>query len=752
MLRSRRLLSWFVLVALVLSAGGLLPARSADASGTPTLDSLSPSSAEAGAGDLTLHLFGSGFHTGTEVYFDHDLVPSTFDTATHMTATIPASKLATARSADVAVYNGGGEGGASNFKTFTITGQVVSPKTSRVSLTSGNAQANAHVGSPHISADGRYVVFTTASPLASDDTDDETDVYLHDRSTFTTTRVSLTSTGEPPEALVSNASVSSDGRYVAFTGTYEDKPFVPGTNDASQIYVRDRQTNTTVRASRAPNGAAGDRFSRDARIAAGGRYVVYVSESSNLVPGAGTGDDQVYVYDVQQGSNTVVSVASSGVLADKVTFQPAISADGRYVVFASAAANLVAGDTNYRTGGDVDDGTLYVTGSDVFLHDRTTGHTRRVSVASSGTEGAVTLIDGQPQGWASYPSVSDDGRYVAFQATYTNLAPGLPTSVASDGAIFLHDVATGATTLVSRSSAGDANNGPVSRPVVSGDGKYVVFAARATNLGADDTEHVYVYSRESGTLERASASTAGTAGSGPSYLASISADGRFVAFQSFATNLVADDTNGSIDAFVRDRTGGVTSWAQPADAGPALAPVQAPDCGANADCLVESIDCWLFGAAWTAARAGLATGGLSLDTFRGLRDRYLANSEEGQRLTQLYYEHGTEVVTMLATDPALLAEAGTVLKSVEPEVEALLGGNGENVTLSAEKVAQAKSLLQKIEAKAGPELKVVLQTEQALRPLDRMANKPVAQVAEEVVAKPRIRTYVPIGPRNANPL
>jgi Tol biopolymer transport system component len=236
------------------------------------------------------------------------------------------------------------------------------------------------------------------------------------------------------------------------------------------------------------------------------------------------------------GIITRVSVPSGGGQANGSCSGPSISADGRYVAFYSAADNLVAGDTNEN--------------SDVFVHDRRTGQTMRVSVATGGA---------QADSASSRPVISGDGRYVAFESDATNLVPG-DTNGVSD--IFVHDRATGETKRVSVSTGGVEGNGPSWGPALSADGRYVAFWSEADNLVPGDTNgcgDVFVHDCVTGQTVRVSVASSGAQANALSDWPSLSADGRYVAFRSFADNLVPNDTNAQADIFVHDlRTGQTT--------------------------------------------------------------------------------------------------------------------------------------------------------------------------------------------------
>ncbi|MEN6402818.1 MAG: calcium-binding protein, partial [Armatimonadia bacterium] len=236
------------------------------------------------------------------------------------------------------------------------------------------------------------------------------------------------------------------------------------------------------------------------------------------------------------GTTTRVSVSSGGAQANDQSRYPVISSDGRYVAFESWAGNLVAGDTNG--------------GWDVFRHDRTTGQTMRLSVTAAGTQVFAPSYD---------PSMTADGQYVAFMSTAQDL-------VANDNNwlndIFLRSCLSGSISLISVATSGEQGNDDSSEPSISADGRYVAFTSLSTNLVNADTAvpgQVYVRDLVGHTTTRVSVSSAGVAGNGWSHVPSISPDGRYVAFQSEATNLVPGDTNGKWDIFVHDRSTGITS-------------------------------------------------------------------------------------------------------------------------------------------------------------------------------------------------
>ncbi len=404
--------------------------------------------------------------------------------------------------------------------------------TERVSVSSAGEQGNADSGYTAISADGRFVAFqSVASNLVAGDTNACRDVFVHNRATGATERVSVSSAGEQGNGDSWSPGISADGRFVAFY-SYASNLVAGDTNAGTDVFVRDRATGATERVSVSSAGEQGNEGSMYPAISADGRFVAFESYASNLVAGDTNGWRDVFVHDRVTGATERVSVSSAGEQGNGDSWWRVISADGSFVAFYSYASNLVAGDTNGVP--------------DVFVHDRVTGVTERVSVSSAGEQG----------NWGSInPAISANGRFVAFDSYASNLVAG---DTNGDADVFVHDRATGATERVSVSSAGEQGNGESQYPAISADGRFVAFDSYASNLVAGDTNgdaDVFVHDRATGATERVSVSSAGEQGNGGSWWPVISAEGRFVAFGSVASNLVAEDTNGVADVFVRDREG-----------------------------------------------------------------------------------------------------------------------------------------------------------------------------------------------------
>jgi Tol biopolymer transport system component len=401
---------------------------------------------------------------------------------------------------------------------------------SRVSVSTSGVQANNHSTSTSISADGRYVAFDSeASNLVPGDTNGSQDVFVRDRQTGATSRVSVSGAGVQADCCSASPAISADGRYVTFGSSAPD--LVPGdTNDAFDVFVRDRLAGTTRRIS--VSGAAGQANAGSTNypkgISAAGRYIAFVSTATNLVPGDTNGSDDVFLRDVQTGITRRVSVSGAGAQADGDSSGAAVSANGRYVTFYSSATNLVPGDTNEYF--------------DVFRRDVQTRVTRRVSVSSTGIQGEDGSVD---------PAISADGRYVAFYSFARNLVPA-DTNGSPD--VFLRDVQTGVTRRISISGTGAQGNGDSYTPAISPDGRYLAFESDASNLVPGDTNattDVFVRDWGAGVTRRVSVSDSGVQGNKASGSAAIGSDDRQVAFHSWASNLVAGDTNGRFDIFVR---------------------------------------------------------------------------------------------------------------------------------------------------------------------------------------------------------
>ncbi len=399
---------------------------------------------------------------------------------------------------------------------------IVSPgRTTRISL---NADGSESEGSsiysgivwPCVSEDGRYVVFSSeASDLVDNDLNDSSDIFLYDQDTGQIERISENASGEEGDEDSEKPQISADGQYVAYQSFAKNLIEYDG-NRTTHVFLYSVKTGETTLVSADESGNAGDDMSYMPAISGSGHFVAYKSYANNLVDGKTAGvfmydwetkktsyltggysvdnisiggngsyvayvtredvvsDDtnnfyqDIYVYDRNTGENRLVSADSSGIVGIYGGDSPAISEDGRYVVFESSSTNLIDNDTNHV--------------SDIFLHDLTTGETIRVSVGSSGEE----LLSGSRR-----PSISADGRYISF----------VYQSVDGSQQIFVKDRTTGELKLVTVNIYGKiSENESLYSWIyqsISGSGEFIVFSSAAGDLVQNDTngrEDVFIHS------------------------------------------------------------------------------------------------------------------------------------------------------------------------------------------------------------------------------------------------------------------
>ena len=397
-----------------------------------------------------------------------------------------------------------------------------------------------------VSGDGRLVAFAVGGVEASAGGPGAgAEVYGRDRSTTpgVTARLSAPAGGPALGPAVTEApAISGDGNIVAYASAASDL-VTDDSNSLTDVFVSDRARKETTRVSGGLSGAQANGSSAvdsAPALSADGQVVAFSSAATNLVADDNNGVGDVFVFDRARQETTRVNVGTSGVEATgRDSFDPAVSTDGRFVAFASDAANLVADDTNNAT--------------DVFVHDRQAGTTTRVSVGAGGA---------QATGGESYaPAISGDGSVVAFISRATNIAPGATDGITDTTGdtpeppgVFVRDLKADTTTRVG-ASGGPEGSSAAPRVALSANGRFVAYA--------NETD-VFVFDRQGGgaeqrRAERISVGPGGAPGDRASAAPALSADGRFVAFQSDATNLVPVDSNQRTDVFVRDRRLGTTS-------------------------------------------------------------------------------------------------------------------------------------------------------------------------------------------------
>ena len=330
-----------------------------------------------------------------------------------------------------------------------------------------------------------------------------------------TKQISLDATNDDPNGASFGRSVSADGAFIAYSSDASDL-VASDPNGYRDIFVRDRQGGANLLVSIGLGGAPADGDSGDPSISADGRYVAFASNATNLVLNDTNNRRDVFVRDLINHSTKRISIATGGGAANGISYMPEITGDGRYVAFASNATNLVAGDTNAK--------------ADVFVRDTVTKVTTRVSLTAGG---------GQGDGDSIRPSISTDGTRVVYESLATNLAPGVTNGHSN---IFLRDRNASTTTRVSRTPLGKTPNGNSFLGAISADGSTVVYDADATNVVAGDANgftDIFRFVVASATTTRVSVAEGGGATDGASYGRAISADGRYVAFSSDANNIVS---------------------------------------------------------------------------------------------------------------------------------------------------------------------------------------------------------------------
>lgn len=394
----------------------------------------------------------------------------------------------------------------------------------------GEANSDSHTSmNPSISADGRYAVFeSNASNLVAGDNNGVSDIFLKDMQTGTLTRVSTTATGSESNGVSNGASISSDGRYVVFS-SWATNLVTGDNNNRRDIFVKDILTGSITRATVSATNVEGNNSSDLGSISADGRYVSFQSDATNLITGDSNAKTDIFVKDLQTGSVVRASSTSSWGQGSSFSYNSCISANGRYVVFQSFASDLIAGDGNGQP--------------DIFVKDLQTGTTTRVS---------TTAANGEANSGSYMSSISDDGRYVVFESNATNLTGSADNNGATD--IFRKDLQTGEIIRVSTTGTGTEADSGSYAPALSANGRFVAFYSDATNLVNGDGNSLadlFIKDLQTGTVRRLSISASGREATSSynnegSRNPSISADGRYVFFQSDMRDLLDGPPTGDI--------------------------------------------------------------------------------------------------------------------------------------------------------------------------------------------------------------
>lgn len=417
-----------------------------------------------------------------------------------------------------------------------------------VSVGSDGGQGNVDdEGQYAVSADGRYLAFTSlAANLVTNDTNGVTDVFVRDRVTGITTRVSVGAGAVQADFASQSPSISADGRYVAFQSQATNL-VANDTNGARDIFVYDRTNGAVVRASVTSAGgqvgtcSSGCQDSTDPVISGDGRYVVFTSNAAELVSG---GQTQVFRRDLVTNQTVLVSAANGGGEGNGDSSNPSVSTDGRYVAFVSTASTLVADDTNGVT--------------DIFVRDMDTNQTLLVSDAPG-----ATLSNGE----ARQPGISGNGNRVAFISDANTLVAD-DTNNAAD--VFVYDIGTEQLQHISVGEDEVQANGrsysflgdSTSNLTMNADGRYVAFSSEATNLVSGDSNicgglttpgqcpDVFLRDIDNAVTARVSITYKGGQLAAESSAPVLTANGDYTVFRSCDPNVVNGDTNDKCDAFI----------------------------------------------------------------------------------------------------------------------------------------------------------------------------------------------------------
>lgn len=348
--------------------------------------------------------------------------------------------------------------------------------------------------------------------------------------------VSVSSEGEQGNFPCWLASISDDGEQVAFQ-TYASNLFAGDQNISADVALRDLALGQTAPASTSSSGTLGSSTSGPCMISGNGRYIVFESAAPNLVAGDTNGVVDIFRRDLLTGVTERISVGAGGAQANGGSSSPTVSADGRYVAFDSIATNLTPLDNNSQR--------------DIFVRDTLLGTTVKAS---------VSFTNGSASGHSYHATISRDGRYVAFDSLADNL---VRFDAAGKRDVFVRDMVAQTTRRISVAFDGfevfDSSFGPCG---MSADGRYVAYLSFANDIVDGDTNFsgdIFIFDQQTGVNERVSLDSAGAQANFGSRIPTLSADGRFVCFASSATNLVPGDTNAKDDVFVRDRLLGLTT-------------------------------------------------------------------------------------------------------------------------------------------------------------------------------------------------
>ncbi len=422
----------------------------------------------------------------------------------------------------------------------TCAGSACGQANRIVSVNSAGVGANNNSYYSAISAEGRMVAFQSeASNLVGNDFNGQYDIFVRDMRTGETTLVSVSTSGSSANGLSLQPSISGNGRYVVFESNASNL-VADDTNGQWDLFMRDLQTQTTIRFSLDSSGNQATSRSDSPVFAADNRYIVFHSDAA-LVPEDTNGATDVYRYDAQTRALIRVSTTATGAQANGSSIWPWPSADGNIVVFLSSATNLVSNDTNGW--------------GDIFTKNIATGEVRRVNVSSQGIQSNNESI---------WPSISGNGRIVSFCSLGSTLVSG---DTNNNWDAFVHDLLTSTTTRINvRPDGSQADSYTRSPTTITRDGRSVTFASLSTNLVVNDTngfQDVFVRDLQTSTTVRTSFAYDGDQSGDDCFVPYIAADGRYLTFTSEANDHTPVDLFSGRDIFWQDLDAAILLDQQP---------------------------------------------------------------------------------------------------------------------------------------------------------------------------------------------